>query len=67
MNISVRILALTLPLLAAAAARAEPETVYFMSADGKTEIVGYLFKPSGPGAASGCRDAARPRRALLRQ
>ena len=48
MNIAVRILALTLPLLAAAAARAEPETVYFMSADGKTEIVGYLFKPSGP-------------------
>jgi dienelactone hydrolase len=46
---SLRILALLLPLLAAVPARAaEPETVYFMSADGKTEIVGYLFKPSGP-------------------
>ncbi len=48
MNIALRLLARTLPLLAAAAAHAEPETVYFMSADGKTEIVGYLFKPSGP-------------------
>ena len=38
-----------LPLLAATAARAEPETVYFKSADGKTEIVGYLYKPDGPG------------------
>jgi dienelactone hydrolase len=49
MNISLRLLALTLLLLAASLARAEPETVYFMSADGKTEIVGYLFKPSGAG------------------
>jgi carboxymethylenebutenolidase len=38
-----------LPLLAATAARAEPETVYFKSADGTTEIVGYLYKPDGPG------------------
>ena len=28
----------------------EPETVYFPSADGKTEIVGYLFKPPDAGA-----------------
>jgi dienelactone hydrolase len=38
-----------LPILAATAAFAEPETVYFKSADGKTEIVGYLYKPQGPG------------------
>jgi dienelactone hydrolase len=41
--------AFALPLLAATGARAEPETVYFKSADGKTEIVGYLYKPEGPG------------------
>jgi carboxymethylenebutenolidase len=34
---------------AAAPVRAEPETVYFKSADGQTEIAGYLFKPKGPG------------------
>jgi len=44
----IRLLALALPFLAAAA-RAEPETVYFKSADGQTEIVGYLFKPAGSG------------------
>jgi dienelactone hydrolase len=38
-----------LPLLAATAAVAEPETVYFNSADGRTEIVGYLFRPAGSG------------------
>jgi dienelactone hydrolase len=43
-----RILALAVPLLAASAAVAAPETVYFKSADGKTEIVGYLFIPTGP-------------------
>jgi len=43
------LLAIALALLAATAARAEPETVYFGSADGATEIVGYLFKPAGPG------------------
>jgi len=42
------VLALVLPLFAATA-RAEPETVYFGSADGTTEIVGYLFKPQTPG------------------
>ncbi len=46
----IRLLTFTLPLLAVTAARAEPETVYFKSADGQTEIVGYLFRPatSGP-------------------
>lgn len=29
---------------------AEPATVYFPSADGKTQLVGYLFKPPGSGA-----------------
>jgi carboxymethylenebutenolidase len=45
--------ALLLLLLAAAPVRAEPETVYFKSADGQTELVGYLFKPktSGPSSA----------------
>ncbi|MGH6738501.1 MAG: dienelactone hydrolase family protein, partial [Bradyrhizobium sp.] len=42
--------AFTLPPLAATAAMAPPETVYFRSADGTTEIVGYLFKPAGAGA-----------------
>jgi dienelactone hydrolase len=31
------------------AAAAEPETVFFQSADGRTEIVGYLFKPQTAG------------------
>jgi dienelactone hydrolase len=30
-------------------ARAEPETVYFKSADSQTDLVGYLFKPKTPG------------------
>lgn len=46
---TVRHLALVLPLVVVSAARAEPETVYFKSADGRTEIVGYLFKPVGGG------------------
>jgi carboxymethylenebutenolidase len=37
------------PLLAATMAAAEPETVFFQSADGRTEIVGYLFKPAAAG------------------
>jgi len=32
-----------------APAQAEPETVSFQSADGKTQLVGYLFKPDGAG------------------
>jgi len=35
--------------LAATPVWAEPETVYFGSADGRTEIVGYLFRPREPG------------------
>lgn len=34
----------------AAAAAGVPETVYFASNDGRTQIVGYLFKPAGAGA-----------------
>src|SRR5438445_9509155 len=30
-------------------ARAEPETVYFASADGQTQLVGYLFAPQSVG------------------
>jgi len=41
-------LLILLPLLAAVPARAAPETVYFPSADGATEIVAYLFEPAGP-------------------
>ena len=33
----------------AAAARAEPATVYFPSDDGQTQLVGYLFAPATPG------------------
>jgi dienelactone hydrolase len=44
----IRILACALPLSAAFAAQAAPETVYFRSADGTTEIVGYLFQPATP-------------------
>jgi len=36
-------------LFLATAAHAGPETVYFKSADGATEIVGYLFRPQDPG------------------
>jgi dienelactone hydrolase len=35
--------------LASASARAEPETVYFASADGRTQLVGYLFAPRTAG------------------
>jgi carboxymethylenebutenolidase len=51
--------------LRAASARAEPEAVYFKSADGASEIVGYLFKPAGAGAHPAI--VLLPRRALLRQ
>ena len=36
-------------LAAAALAAAPPKTVYFPSADGSTELVGYLFEPEGGG------------------
>jgi len=39
-------------LLAVAASAAEPETVFFNSADGNTEIVGYLFRPQTAGPHS---------------
>jgi carboxymethylenebutenolidase len=45
-------LAIALPLgVAAPAAAAPPETVYFQSGDGRTELVGYLFKPQTAGPA----------------
>jgi dienelactone hydrolase len=44
------VLGLALPLRAASASATEPETVYFRSADGQTEIVGYLFRPREAGA-----------------
>jgi len=37
-------------LLAATAHAAAPQTVYFPSADGKTELVGYLYRPDAAGA-----------------
>ncbi|WP_249159195.1 dienelactone hydrolase family protein [Bradyrhizobium jicamae] len=42
-------LVLMITLLSASAALAAAETVFFPSADGKTEIVGYLFRPQTPG------------------
>jgi len=36
-------------LLLISTAAAEPQTVYFRSADGSTEMVGYLFRPRTPG------------------
>jgi len=36
-------------LLTTLAAAAAPDTVTFPSADGTTELTGYVFKPSGPG------------------
>lgn len=36
-------------LLAMAGASAAPKTVYFPSADGRTQLVGYLFQPATPG------------------
>jgi len=46
-----RALALGLSLCAAAAAAAAPapRTEHFPSADGRTELVGYLFEPASPG------------------
>ncbi len=54
MSARVRCLILALgafsaPWFFAAFASAEPETVYFKSADGAAEIVGYLFRPRGAG------------------
>jgi dienelactone hydrolase len=43
------VVALVRPPLLASAATAAPETVYFKSADGQTEITGYLFKPATAG------------------
>jgi dienelactone hydrolase len=40
---------LVVAMLPAAATRAAPQTVFFPSSDGATEIVGYLFKPETPG------------------
>jgi dienelactone hydrolase len=39
-------------IMTPAAAAAEPETVFFKSADDRTEIVGYLFKPQTAGPHS---------------
>src|SRR5665213_2971234 len=40
---------LSIALLIASPAFADPTTVYFPSADGKTQLVGYLFAPTTPG------------------
>ena len=42
-------LALAAPAFAAKSHAATAETVHFPSADGHTELVGYLFTPAGPG------------------
>ena len=43
------IVLLMLAMLPTPAAFAAPDTVFFPSADGSTEIVAYLFKPQTPG------------------
>jgi dienelactone hydrolase len=49
-NRSIQLVApLMLAMLPAPAALAAPDTVFFPSADGSTEIVAYLFKPQTPG------------------
>jgi dienelactone hydrolase len=40
---------LLLIIAASASVRAEPQTVHFASEDGRTRLVGYLFRPSGGG------------------
>src|SRR5689334_13185294 len=50
-SLMVAICTLLSPLLFAAASK--PETVFFPSRDGKTELVGYLFLPSGGGTHPG--------------
>jgi poly(3-hydroxybutyrate) depolymerase len=42
-----RMLVLAMALTTSVAVAA-PQTVYFMSGDGNTEIVAYLYEPSGP-------------------
>ena len=49
MTARLRRLAIAFSLLAPAPVLAAPETVYFKSADGATEIVAYLFRPAGAG------------------
>lgn len=43
------LLTLTIVTVCGTGACAAQDTVYFPSADGRTEIVGYVFKPDGPG------------------
>ena len=66
MPIIIRILVAFLPMLLTAAHAAEPDTVFFPSADGTTQLVGYLFKPAGPGPyAEGCHAYRSCHHALL--
>lgn len=45
----LRVLAVVLvTILSVGPAAAEPQTLYFRSADGRTDIVGYLFRPRTP-------------------
>src|ERR1700759_3691856 len=46
---TIRTILGAIALLIAAPAFAEPATVYFPSADGHTQLVGYLFAPATPG------------------
>src|ERR1700748_1849643 len=50
--------AFLLSALAVVPVQAEPETVYFKSADGQTEIAGYLFKPKASGPSPAIRGPA---------
>ena len=59
------ILSAALALAPFAADAAVPETIRFPSADGKTELVGYLVHTRAAGRASGDRAAARARRRIF--
>jgi dienelactone hydrolase len=46
---AIQLVLLMLTIMPTSAALAAPDTVFFPSADGKTDIVGYLFRPQTPG------------------
>lgn len=58
-------LAALLSWLTHPASAAQPETVYFPSADGRTELVGYLFMPQTPSPAPSTAQSPGPAPAIV--